>query len=319
MIISSRNLFKIAFSIALVGTSYSVTAARADIAPDPMSGGISLGVMGKEKTDVSLIHNTVKLQISPSLCKTRAWFRLKNTGPASGFEVGFPLNYQGEAKDFEVWIDGKAQKVEDRAIQYQVPINRLKTRYWKIFPMKFKAKETLLAEVRYSNAPPQGWATTLNSQQGAYPLFSKWRRTGFSYSLADFGIKEGGQMHDWVALRTVQYILVSGSEWKGPIERCRVEANIENIAPDALTDVRPPAHFVSPRQLKWEWKQVNPAENIVINFMGHAPLETIAVLEKIAAKHPDDEAVAETLKAMKIDFPDAATIRERQKSFAAPK
>lgn len=67
-----------------------LSVARADVAPNPLSGGISLETTGREPTEITLRHNTVKIKVTPQLCTTRAFFRLHNMGAATALEVGFP-------------------------------------------------------------------------------------------------------------------------------------------------------------------------------------------------------------------------------------
>jgi len=311
-----------ATAIAFFGATLCATpGARADIAPDPMSGGISLETPGTTKTSIVLTHNTVQLKIAPNLCRTRAWFRLHNTGAATFLRVGFPLMYQGEAADFKVWIDGQPQIFNDRVWTGKVqagPMIKTVTRRWKVWPMTFEADETHLVEVRYSNAPSEGFSYTL--QNGSYPTADFPRREGRElYDAGDFGYPQRVGISEWTTMKTVQYILISGSYWKGAIGRCRVEADISDLPTDGITDVLPPAQSFSARQIVWEWKNVEPDRNIRIDFVGASPRRTvIPTLEKIAAKYPQDQTVRDSLQQMKKDFPDAATIRKRQSQFVQP-
>jgi len=290
-------------------------SARADIAPEPISGGISLEVPGSSQTEIALVHNTVKMQISPTLCKTRAFFRLHNTGKGTSLEVGFPLVYKGEAADFQVFINDKLVPFKDKTKETKVVPWKTVTLRWKVWPMKFKEGATHLVEVRYSNPPSEGWSTAMEE----YSAYSNVRKTGLDYDLSKYGNDEPILLSDWLKIKTVRYILVTGSYWKGPIERCRVEADIQAVAVDSMIEVLPEAKSFSSQKVAWEWKNVEPARNVALTFVGGvSPLEEIVpYLEKIAAQNPDDEKITETTAKMKQDFTDDK-IKARQKTFTNP-
>jgi len=290
--------------------------ARADIAPNPMSGGISLDVPGGSRTEIALLHNTVRLQVSPKLCKTRAFFRLRNTGPATSLEVGFPLSYQGEAADFKLFIDGEPLAFEGKSIAGVTPIGQHYTRWWKVWSMKFEPGQARLIEVRYSNVLAQGYSAALTDL--SYDSVRRWKAKGRDYNLGDYGWGERVELHEWIDVKRVEYVLVSGSYWKGPIERCRVEAAIEGVAPDSIVEVSPPAQSFSPQHIVWEWKNVEPSRNVALAFLGASPRRSIPYIEKIAAQHPEDEALQSTLTSIKLDFPNDEKTTARQSSFTQP-
>ncbi|HEX8551968.1 MAG TPA: hypothetical protein VF681_10495 [Abditibacteriaceae bacterium] len=305
----------LSFSVmALVLPSVS-PSVQADIAPEPMSGGISLEAPGSSRTEIVLLDNVVKMHVSPKLCKTRAFFRLNNTGKTTALEVGFPLLYKGEAADFLVFVDNKRVGFKDRTQATKTPIGQPHTRRWKVWTMQFKRGATRSVEVRYSNRLAHGvyWG----SEGKSYPSFLKWRRTRKDYNLADYGYPARIELHEFLSVKTVEYVLTTGSYWKGPIKHCRVEVNIDNVATDSIVEVRPLAKFFSTQRLVWEWTNVEPARNVVITFVGGmSPRQTtIPYLEKVAARNPLDEELQETLNGMKRDFSSARNIKERQERF----
>ena len=287
------------------------TVTHADIAPEPISGGISIVVPGSSQTEIALLHNTVKMQVSPTLCKTRAFFRLRNTGKATKLEVGFPLMYEGEAADFQVFIDDKLIPFKDKTKETKTPIGQPHTLRWKVWPMKFEEGATHLVEARYSNPITRNW-----SAWDYYASFRHTKETGWDYDLSEYGLKEPVQLSEWLKIKTVEYILVTGSYWKGPIKRCRVEADIENVATDSMVGVLPSAKSFSSKKIIWEWKNVEPARNVALSFVGGVSprQKIIPYLEKIAAQNPEDEKITETLEKIKQDFTDEK-IKERQKTF----
>lgn len=287
---------------------------RADIAPNPMSGGVNLQVPGNGKTEIVLVHNTVQLKVSPARCWTRAFFRLHNTGPATELDVGFPFSYEGEAADFELSIDNQTVKHSEQTETGKTPIGQPVKRWWKVWNMTFATDETHLVEVRYSNVL-NGFIPTSNVPD-YYPFVREWRAEGKDYSLRDYGCSEAIGLHDAVMAKSVSYMLITGSYWKGPIERCRVEAEIEDVPTDSIVDVWPAATSFSAERIVWEWKHVDPANNVVFTFVGnYSPRGvTIPVMEQIAAQNPADAPLRETLELMKRDFSEE-NIKLRRKRF----
>ncbi|HEX8832857.1 MAG TPA: hypothetical protein VF719_01590 [Abditibacteriaceae bacterium] len=300
--------------LAAVITCFSPLPSHADIAPEPMSGGISLSSPGHKKTDIALVDNTVKIKVTPQRCTTQAFFRLHNTGKATELEVGFPLLYKGESTDFQVFADGVLLKFKDRVEHTQTPIGQKITQHWKVWRMRFKAGQTQRVEARYSNPPAPGSTDRLTGI--GYPSYRKWRRTGFDYNLRDYGHPESVELHEWIAIKQVSYVLVSGSYWKGPIGRCRVEVDISEVPSDSFVDVQPPAHYFSAQKVVWDWSKVEPRYNVAVTFMGASPQQTMPYLETIATRQPEDEALLQTLTAFKKDFADAQTVNERRRQFA---
>ena len=290
------------FSILALAILLISMVARADIAPDPMSGGISLQVTGREKTDIALRHNTVKIGVTPTLCTTKAFFRLKNLGKPTQLEVGFPLSYEGESANFQLFIDNKTAEFKDKTEKYTGPYGFERERYWKAWDMSFAASETHLVEVRYSNPPSEGYSTNLK-EFGRYPFYQNWIATEFDYDVADYGYARSEQLSDWVKVRMMDYILVSGSYWRGPIERCHVEADIAAVSTDAIIDVFPPAQEMSPEKIAWHWENVEPSRNVRFVFLKHSPERVILpFLKSISKDNPDDESVEETFQWMRDDF-----------------
>lgn len=116
-------------------------------------------------------------------------------------------------------------------------------------------------------------------------------------------------------LNMMEYILVTGSYWKGPIERCRIEVDIESLAFDAISDVFPAAQSMTASRILWSWTNVEPPRNIQLIFLQDSPAKIISCWEKIAEQHPSDLALRDNLALLKTDFQDEAKVRERQKKF----
>ncbi len=300
--------------LLLATLSIAASLARADIAPNPMSGGISLQTTGYEQTDIALRHNTVKIKVTPELCTTRAFFRLKNGSKPTTLEVGFPLFHEGESSNFQLFIGDKPAAFADKTEKYVGRYGFERERYCKAWKMKFAADQTRLVEVRYSNPPSAGVSTNLRAFTGYnFNLYDV--NTPIDYQMADYGFPRSVMSSELGKLRMMEYILVTGSYWKGPIERCTVEADIEEVATDAIADVFPAAQLLNSRRIVWSWKNVEPPRNIRMIFLSDSPRKVIPYFEKIAEQNPTDRALKDNLADMKADFLDESKVRRRQKEF----
>ena len=290
--------------IILLASTLMAHIARADIAPNPMSGGVSIEVPGQSQTEIVLERNTVKMRVSPSLCRTRAWFKLRNTGPATQLEVGFPFRFEDEVADFRAWVDNDQQVIEDRTRERKVQTfkgKRLFVDRWKLWPMTFAHDETKLVEVRYSNLTAETGSPYENLKGGS-------------------GRAPRGQeslLNDLLSARQIEYTLVTGTYWKGPIGHCRVELLLDGIPDDAVVALIPPAHRFGENQIVWEWSGLKqePQGNIAAVFFTTSPTTNIIpVLDRFYNPGANESFAAE-VKSFKEDFLDPYKSKERMQKL----
>ncbi len=199
---------------------------------------------------------------------------------------------------------------------YVTPIGQHRPQYWKAWNMSFAAGQTHLVEVRYSNPPSAGVTTNLRAFTGYN--FSNYDINGpTDYQMADYGFPRRVMFSELGKLRMMQYILVTGSYWRGPIERCTVEADIEAVVDDAICAVFPPAQILNSQRILWSWTDIEPPRNIRLIFLSDAPKKIIPYLEQIAARNPNDLALRDNLADMKADFLDEEKVRLRRKKFVS--
>lgn len=197
-------------ALALIVQLIACQSSRADVAPEPISGGITIGICsGNPITSVMLESEEVRLDLYPDNCETSAKFVLHNTGRDCNLEVGFP-DEAGEGgtilQDFHAFVEGQPVTVTRKFVEKTDWAKRQRSYPWLVWNMNFKAGQTSHVEVAYHNRP----------------------RKNFSMSIKGSGISTVlGEHNAFVRdckLRTVRYILDTGSYWFGVIKTCDITA-----------------------------------------------------------------------------------------------
>ena len=135
---------------------FTGTTSWADIAPEPLSGGKNLSVKGKEKTNVAMVDEVVRLHLSKDICQVDVVFTMMNLGEMpETMEVGFPGNYADEMKKFKATVDGTSvyvsQKTETRMEKY-LNFKRERRTLWKTWEMTFHPEKPIKIGVSYYTA-----------------------------------------------------------------------------------------------------------------------------------------------------------------------
>ncbi len=279
--ISHCRIFAIIFGIVL----FAGTTSRADIAPDPLSGGKNLSVKGKEKTSVAMVDEVVKLRLSKDNCKVDVVFTMKNIGKTpETMEVGFPCNYPDELQKFTATIDDRSVKVnsktETKKEQYLGDIQRTRTTFWKTWEMTFQPEKPVKIGVSY--------VTQLRDNH--------WRRS-YEFPVAEHLAafvppNERAALENKLATRQIEYYLRTGSHWSGPIGRCRIEVTLdglttENIDPSKPFFEREKATITSDK-IVWDLKDYEPKQDVELSITpGTTGKSTLALLEKTHKQHPE--------------------------------
>lgn len=224
-----RPLFLVAVRLVTVvafGWFAVPTVLLADIAPDPLRGGVNFS----GSTDqVRMSEESVTLKVSATRCATNAVFQMKNlTAVDVRMEVGFPFAYPDDLREFGVKVDGKP-------IQNVVEDTLGRRRKWKVWTMTFPAGAETKVEVNY-------W----NELQADYSWISGFESVpDLLLGLTPYKQKPKGQAteadqreHNELArrLRHVQvgYILKTGAGWAGTIGKCRIEAQFDGFSSENL-------------------------------------------------------------------------------------
>lgn len=270
----------LAFGILL----FSGTAARADIAPDPLSGGKNLSVKGKEKTSVAMVDEVIKLRLSKDICQVDVMFTMKNIGKTpESIEVGFPCNYENELKKFKATVDDTPVKVSHKTETRMEPyleFQRETKTLWETWEMKFDPEKDVKIGVSYfTELKDNHWHRIFE-----LPVAS---------NLAAFvPLKNRAALEKKLASRQIDYYLRTGSHWSGPIGRCRIEVTFDGLTTDNIDLSKPfferERATITGNKIVWDLKDYEPKQDVQLSITpGITGKETLALLENTHKQHPE--------------------------------
>jgi hypothetical protein len=329
-------------AILLACAALSIPAiATADIAPDPLSGGVNFS---GSTNAVAMSEESVTLSVSPSRCTTKAIFWMKNlTDAPVTMQVGFPYSYPDDLQDFQVRVEGKeVEKVADDSLG--------KRRMWKVWTMTFPASKVTKVEVEYWNEleATYSWVTGIDSVPGLLlgvtPFKTKPKGEATAADERQYQTLAAKLQH-----REVGYILRTGAGWAGNIGKCRIEVKFDGLTSDNLITRYPlenPEYLprdpqVARTGLVWVLEDFEPKDDI--RFQISPQITQQEVKQQIAAalkEHPHhvkltllwgeycstsdeqqqhqqqvDEMLAAWSKKMAIDGPDYVDREHADQSF----
>lgn len=270
----------IAFGIALS----TAATTRADIAPDPLSGGKNLSIMGKEKTSVAMVEEVLKIRLSKETCQVDVLFTMKNLGKTpETIEVGFPGNYPDEMRKFAATVDGTSVKVSQKVVKWMEPyldFEREERTYWQTWKMTFEPDKPVKIGVTYF--------TQLRD--------NRWRRSHelpvAEHLAAYVPPKNRAMLEDKLATRKIDYYLRTGSHWSGPIGRCRIEVTFDGLTTDNIDPSKPfferERATITKNMIVWDLKDYEPKRDIELSITpGTTGKATLALLETAHKLHPE--------------------------------
>jgi hypothetical protein len=278
--------------VALLFAAHDV---RADIAPEPMTGGKALAATQPGKTLVEMTSEVVRLSVWPDRCETAVDFVMTNTGDADEtIEVGFPYGFADEMQDFRVEINGRQIEVV-RKVRNGSKLDRV----WETWTMTFPPRKPVRVNVRYKN-PLRG-----DEYQNEY----RWHlsREGDLQDLVDSlpDDKSLDFLRQPLEAIQVRYLLATGSHWRGSIGRCRIELTMSGDAADCFIPHRVTYGRSDPAsvdgKLVWDLVDLEPEYDFYLRFVPGLSrskfLETINALPK---KHPSNLYAVELLYGLRI-------------------
>lgn len=278
-----------------VAAGLAASPTLADIAPEPLSGGESIG-SPSFSTGVSMAEETVTLTVGRKECRTVAVFQMKNaTDKPVTMQVGFPVFHTTDLLDFKASVGGDPVAVTGH------PKTR-RGRGWKLWETTFPAGETTEIVVSYRHELSQRYSWSVGSLYEDLGRHVKDAAT--EEELAPY--KNRFVKHD------VHYILRTGRGWDGPIGRCRIEVafkdglSLDNVLPGMRLEISglPPERTRVPEEeriraaakktkdsIVWELKNFEPDRDVVVAYSGTTQKETQELLEKIHKRDPVDPVI----------------------------
>jgi uncharacterized protein DUF4424 len=280
------------------------SAARADIAPDPVPR-YGETIAPRQETHVALREETVTITLGPDEASVRASFTLVNEGSsAERLEVGFPTAAQmvggtvdekgvhvtewGPARlhDLRVRIDGVAVKTESR----DGSIGPSGISGWALWNMTFAPRSTRTVTVSYD-----------------VPTVDRYR-----------------DPESYLRNRQLTYILTTGRGWAGPIGRATIVVQAgAGITPEHIVSAAPqPA---TKEELRWTWvmKNFEPTADVVVKYRvfrdaRHAIDKLWRDVRALQATVDDTLTYAQSLEAVGDDLGAAYTWAQVSRHFERP-
>jgi len=262
----------IVLTLALLACS---AAARADIAPDPLGGGITPRPRG-ETTDVAMTAEEVELRLSRERLDVKVTFHLENLGKETSLEVGFPTSYKDELEKFAVEIDGKpaVPALKEQTDEHPLGGGRVIYTYWHVWEMSFApaAKKTVV--VSYSVKP---------NDQG-FEVRGTWS-SAWDEALG------GEEVEASLNQKRTGYILETGAPWKGSIGKAVVHLALEDgLTSDFLRQMTPPPTTRTATSVDWTFTDLEPTENIQIVYCPGMSIDgELEIMRKVCAQELDIE------------------------------
>ena len=230
--------------------------AAADVAPDPLTAGNNLKTFKDEPTDVRMVWEDVRVKVSRDEISTVADFHMQNEGGTVTMEVGFPYVYEGNFIEFHAWVDGR--EVEVREGEHRNVGHKKATVRWKLWEITFEKGDSCDVRVEYR--------TETYEHEIAFDWADKYR------TIPPDEIDEANRL---TRKGTVRYYLDSGKGWKGVLDHCRVEIELENMTDANIFKFWPETGEYTGKGAVWEFTDYEPSMYVVLTYYPGMEVEKI--------------------------------------------
>lgn len=239
--------------LCLVGALISIcgVALADDGAVQDVSGGTVQPM--DEHPSIQMVSESVDIKLGKKVgwewpVFVRCQFFLKNDGPATDVLIGFPEHAHagGDAElsptdrliGFKSWVDGKPVKVKYMPSSKNKKSDNQQEDYkaWYVKKVHFDAGQTRRVVDVYS------------------------ARLGFAAEVMT------------TTSSILTYVLCSGASWKGPIGSAVIRADLSEAMNDYDIAASPEGYIEKGNVLNWNFKNLNPKEDISILLIPKLPL-----------------------------------------------
>lgn len=190
-----------------------------------------------EKSQIKMVSEKVEVWLEKENAKVVCEFKLYNPGKSATIKIGFPNyvefnfganeDYTKPLINFKTYINNQEVKVADekeiKKVANSTNPNLKNINHWKTWEVSFNKNETKLIKNTYT---------------------------------AEYG-------GDTFSNKYFSYILKTGANWNGAIQKGEVIIHFNNIS---FTEVIPQFSSLTKNILKWEFKNYKPTKNIFISF-----------------------------------------------------
>jgi hypothetical protein len=276
--------FFLAKLVSLCLCVLAVQPVQADIAPDPISGGVN-PITGKN-TKIELVSEIVDIYVHKNGFRTRAEFHIHNSGPEITTDIGFPFypfdyDHIEQLKQFVANVDGNPVTIKT-GFSPTADTNNLMgppSYKWKYWSVHLAAGQNATITVSYENDMPK---TNESSSSLEHQLLKE---------ITPEDSRNANAYQDLIEPNAYQvdYQLATGSLWKGPIGDCKIILHTDELGREKLRSVLPLPETVDKNTVEWHWTNLKPRLDLRFYlFDKGSETEQIQKFKKAIIKSPSD-------------------------------
>ncbi len=219
---------------------FTVRLLADDSAMSRGAGGAVAPMVGHPS--VRMVSEKVNIRLTDEDARVRCEFVFKNEGKACVVKMGFPdkgwssgEGSTGKLSKFRSWVDGKPVKCVYRkgnTVKGQHSDEQRRTS-WYVKDVPFAANQS---------------------------------RTVVDEYHSDLGASSSVMMTSYQTPRDFAYILQTGRNWKGPIGRAAITADISKVPTDYDIEWTPASGVLVSHTITWKFASFEPSQDISINL-----------------------------------------------------
>ncbi len=256
----------------------SFTIARADIAPNPIFGGLSITTPATNESAIALVSESVVLTVNTNnTVDTCAEFFLKNLGSTTNLTVGFPHFYTTDFLSFSASVSGTPVVCRTDKVTHNFG-RKTQTTFWELWDMQIDSQEVVHVVVNYTS---KLWLTR---EIITMSHFSSWYKG-----------KEEEDILKKTRIGKLEYILTTGAHWNGSIGKATIRVDLSALSFPTIKDTSPQDAMIREHEVIWEMDNFEPQSNIRLSFFLSGPFNKLKLLQSLHNQHPDDWHIADEL------------------------
>jgi hypothetical protein len=251
----------LSFLLAIIFISLNVSG---DVIPNPIR---IKGIVPRHPVNIQMVSEIVLVDLFKDSSIVECKFNMKNLGKASEVEIGFPMMnfYLWPPKGY-MWMPSKDDDIyKDK---FKVWVNGETINKVSIY-IPDELKDLFLKESKNHNENynPEWYKQIRMYEQENKPWYL-WK-TRFSKNesmqiIVKYSLPSGATRLN----RFFNYILNTGSSWKGKIEHADVIVSVKDFGMDQLIKMSPSNYLKKDNQLIWNFKDLEPTsdDDIFIDY-----------------------------------------------------
>lgn len=265
------TIFPIRFLLILVTLLGHPVASLADVAPDPLSKGMT---PTRKESRVQMVSQDVVIHLDREWCLVEADFILRNRSWSPAImEIGFPTGYKDEVRDLRVWRNSRKVKTKS-AVEHEIQEldKEAAVYHWTLWDMRFAPGEKVALRVSYLVKPRKNHDYLITPYRQFLGQIEE-EATGASSP-------EMARVVDGMTSYSTGYIMVTGAEWHGPIADATVTFRHPNGAA-AIRWLSPAANFTSfPDGIEYRFVNIDPDFDVEVEFSDQTLAAEIALVRQ---------------------------------------